>query len=85
MKQYYAQAGLGDSSMAQQAMAQIDAQAVQMTQQALNNYLQQGSSAAGVAAGPMTSAVTGQIAQNTQAMQQQQAFMTALAKMTSGA
>lgn len=85
VKQYYAQAGLGDSSMAQQAMAQIDAQAVQMTQQALNNYLQQGSSVAGVAAGPMTSAVTGQIAQNTQAMQQQQAFMTALAKMTSGA
>jgi len=85
VKQYYAQAGLADSSMAQQAMAQIDAQAVQMTQQALNNYLQQGSSVAGVAAGPMTSAVTGQIAQNTEAMQQQQAFMTALAKMTSGA
>ena len=83
-KQYYANAGLSDSTMAQQDMAQIGVQAEGMKQQALQNYLTQGLNAAGIANGPMQAAINQQIAQDQAAQQAQAQFLQTLAMMSVG-
>ena len=85
-QQYYAQAGLADSSMAQQDIAQVDAQASAMRDQALQNMLQGGLNAAGIANTAVGQAVQLQIAQDQQAQQAQQQFfqMLALTSATGG-
>jgi hypothetical protein len=79
--QYYAQAGLADSSMAQQAHAQIGQQAESMKQQALNNYLQEGLNAAGIAAGPLATNVQNTLNQDAQVQQAQAQFFQTLAML----
>lgn len=78
-QQYYAQAGLSDSSMAQQDIAGVDAQAGAMRDQALNNMLQSGLSAAGIANSATGQAVQLQIQQDQAAQQAQQQFFEMLA------
>ena len=78
-QQYYAQAGLSDSSMATQDIAQIDAQAGAMRDQALQNMLQGGLNAAGIANTATGRAVDLQIQQDQQAQQAQRQFFEMLA------
>lgn len=78
-QQYYQQAGLADSSMAQQDIAQIDAQAGAMRDQALQNMLQGGLAAAGIANTATGQAVQLQMQQDQQAQQAQQQFFELLA------
>lgn len=68
-KNYYAKAGIPDSSAAQSAIANIEAKAVAMEDQARQGLLTQGLNAAGVAAGPASAAITAQ-AQQDQNLQQ---------------
>ena len=63
-QQYYANAGLADSSMAKQDIAGIDAQASAMRDQALQNMLQGGLNAAGIANTATGQAVQLQIQQD---------------------
>jgi hypothetical protein len=81
LKNYYAQAGLGDSSMAQQALGQIGTQANAMRDQARQGYLQQALQATGAAGQPISQAVYSQLAQDQQARDAQQNFMSTLAMM----
>ena len=81
-KAYYQRAGLGDSSMAQQAIAGIQAQAASMRSQALQNYLNSGMSALGTASNTLSPIIQQQINADHQAQQAQQNFFTALANMT---
>ena len=76
---YYAKAGLADSSMAQQDIAQVDAQAGAMRDQALQNMLQGGLNAAGIANSALGNAVQLQMQQDQQAQQAQQEFFGMLA------
>jgi len=78
-QQYYAQAGLADSSMAKQDIASVDAQAAAMRDQALNNMLQSGLNAAGIANSATGQAVQLQMQQDQQAQQAQQQFYQMLA------
>lgn len=78
-QEYYAKAGLSDSSMATQDIASIDAQAGAMRDQALQNMLQGGLNAAGVANTATGQAVNLQIQQDQQAQQAQQQFFEMLA------
>ena len=78
-QQYYAQAGLADSSMAKQDIASIDAQAGAMRDQALSNMLQSGLNAAGIANSATGQAVQLQMQQDQQAQQAQQQFFQMLA------
>jgi hypothetical protein len=78
-QEYYAKAGLSDSSMAQQDIASIDAQAGAMRDQALNNMLQSGLNAAGIANSATGQAVQLQMQQDQQAQQAQQQFFQMLA------
>ena len=78
-QQYYAQAGLSDSSMATQDIASIDAQASAMRDQALQNMLQGGLAAAGIANSATGQAVQLQMQQDQQAQQAQQNFFEMLA------
>jgi hypothetical protein len=80
-KEYYDKAGLGDSSMAQQAIAGIQAQASSMRQQTLQNYLTQGLSALGNAANTLSPIISQQIAADQRAQQAQSDFFKALASM----
>ena len=66
---YYAKAGIPDSSAAKSALANIEAKAVAMEDQARQGLLTQGLAAAGVAAGPASAAITAQ-AQQDQNLQQ---------------
>lgn len=85
VQQYYQSAGLGNSSMAQEAVAQVSSQAQAMRQQAQQNLLQSGLSAAGVANSATGQAVSLQIQQDQQAQQAQQQFLQALALMSAKA
>ena len=80
-KDYYARAGLSDSSMAQQAISGIQAQAASMRTQALQNYLSQGMSALGGAAGTLSPIIQAQINADQQAQQAQQNFLQTMAQM----
>lgn len=76
---YYAKSGLSDSSMATQDIAQVDAQAGAMRDQALQNMLQGGLAAAGIANTAIGNAVDLQMQQDQQAQQAQQQFFEMLA------
>lgn len=58
---YFASIGQSDSTAAQQALAQVDQQAATMKQQILDNTLQQGLQAIGVAQGPLNTVANYQI------------------------
>lgn len=62
--QYFASIGQADSTSHQQALAQVDAQALQMKQQMLDSMLQQGLQAIGVAAGPLNNVAQYQMGQD---------------------
>lgn len=68
-KNYYAKAGIPDSSAAQSAIANIEAKAVAMEDQARQGLLSSGLQAAGVAAGPASAAITAQAQQDQQLSQ----------------
>ena len=78
---YYAKAGLSNSSMEQDAMAQIDSKAQMMRQQILDSMLTSGVQAAGVANPLLTAGVTAGINQDQAAMTSMQNFLNQLAKM----
>lgn len=80
-KDYYDKAGLGDSSMAQQALAGVHAQSAAMRAQALQNYLSSGMSALGNASNTLTPIISAQIAADQRAQQVQSDFFKALASM----
>ena len=79
--QYYQKAGLSNSSMHQQALQQIDTQAETMRQQAVNNMLQQGMSAAGVANTATSQAANAALANDKYAGSVMQDFMRVLGQM----
>lgn len=81
MKDYYAKAGLSDSSMAQSSAQQIGQQTAAMQSQLSNAELQSALSATGVAVGPLEAAVTQQIATDQAQSTNQANFYAALAKM----
>lgn len=62
--QYFASIGQSDSTSAKQALAQVDSQAVAMKQQMLDNALQQGLGAIGVAQGPLNTVAQYQLGQD---------------------
>jgi hypothetical protein len=74
IRDYYQKAGLGDSSMAQQAIAQVGVQANQMRQAALNNMYSQAMSAADVSGQYATAAVQQAVSQNQLLMTAQSSF-----------
>ena len=78
---YYAKAGLSNSSMEQDAMAQIDQQAQMMRQQILDSMLTSGVQAAGVANPLLIAGVNAGIQQDQAAMTNMQNFLNQLAKM----
>ncbi len=77
-KSYYAQAGLGDSSISQQAYANIAQQADQMRQSALNNMLTQANTAAGISNPIVANMVSQQIAADKNLQTAQSSFSSAL-------
>ena len=79
--QYYAKAGLSNSSMHQQALAQVDQQAEAMRQQAVQNLLKSGLSAAGVSNPLISSGITAGVNQDAASMKAMQDFIAQLAKM----
>lgn len=83
--QYYAQAGLSNSSMHTQAIAEIDARAEAMRQQAVQNLLTGGLKAAGVSDPTLTAGIKAGVDQDAAAMKQMQDFIAQLAKMNTPA
>lgn len=75
VKDYYAKAGLADSSMAQQAIQQVGVQAELMRQQALTNMMNTSLSMAGVSSSYVNNQVQLQIQQDQQLQQAQQNIM----------
>ena len=65
INQYFASIGQSDSTAHMQALAQVDQQALGMKQQMLDNMLQQGLQAIGVASGPLQTVANYQIQQDT--------------------
>lgn len=84
LQDQFARMGLGSSSQLQQALNDIDAKAAAMMDQARQNVLQSGLSAAGVGQGPTRDAVIAQMQMDQQASAAQQGFLAALAKMQTG-
>ena len=80
-QQYYANAGLSNSSMEAAALGQIQSQAVAMRGQALQNVLSAGLQAAGVAQGPQMAAVQASVAADNALSSASSNFINALAKM----
>lgn len=78
---YYAKAGLSNSSMHTQALQQVQQQAETMRQQALNNMLTQGLSATGTTNQALTAAAQAGLASSKDTSQAMGDFMTALSKM----
>jgi hypothetical protein len=78
---YYAKAGLSNSSMATDALAQIDAQANAMRSQALNNMLSQGLQASGIANQSLSAGITAGAQSDQAAMNSMSNFLGQLAKM----
>jgi hypothetical protein len=78
---YYAKAGLSNSSMHTQALQQVQQQAESMRQQALQNMLTQGLSATGTTNSALSAAANANIASSKDTSQALSDFMTALSKM----
>jgi hypothetical protein len=83
-KQYYASAGLSNSSMEHEAIQNIQNNAENQRQQALQNMLTQGLSAAGTAQGPQLAAIQAGVQSDAQLQQATANFMSALARMNAG-
>lgn len=83
--QYYAKAGLSNSSMHSDAVSKIAQQADSMRQQAVQNLLTGGLKAAGLAQGPQLAAVNASLQSDQAAQQATQNFLMQLAKMTASA
>ena len=81
IKNYYANAGLSNSSMEAEALSKVGAQADAMRSQAVQSLLTSGLSAAGLAQGPQVAAVNASVAADQQLSQASSNFMAALAKM----
>jgi len=79
-KDYYAKAGLSDSSMAQEAIGQIGQQADSMRSQANQNLLQPAIQATGLANQYAQEMVNYQIMQDQQKQQAQQQFFSTIAQ-----
>ena len=79
--QYYAKAGLSNSSMHTDAVNQINAQAEAMRQQAIQNLLTQGLKAAGVSDPTLVAGINAGLKQDDQSMQAMQNFLNQLSKM----
>lgn len=79
-RQYYAKAGLSDSSMAVQAEGQIHQQAQAMRDQALQNMLKVGLSAVGQASQPLTQLAQQQVSQDAALQQAMANFLMAMAQ-----
>lgn len=69
LKQYFASIGQSNSTAATQALAQVDQTAAAMKQQILDNALQTGLQAVGVAQGPLNTVAQYQLAQDQQLKQ----------------
>lgn len=82
IKNYYAKAGLGDSSMMQQALEQVGTQANALRDQARQGYLQQALSAAGISSRDTALAVQTGLAQSQEASNALGNFSKALAMMS---
>ena len=78
---YYAKAGLSNSSMHTQALQQVQQQAETMRQQALQNMLTQGLSATGTTNSALSAAANANLASSKDTSQALSDFMTALSKM----
>lgn len=76
-RQYFAQAGQSDSSQAKEAEKQIEAQAVNMRQTALNNILQQGLSVLNVTDQYQAQAIQMELKNSQQALQNTTNFFNA--------
>jgi hypothetical protein len=76
---YYAQAGLSNSSMHQQALQNVDIQAQGMQQQALQNVLKNGLQAAGVTNPELNAGITAGVNADNQAITTLQNFINSLA------
>ena len=85
VNQYYAKAGLSNSSMHQQALQQIDTQAEAMRSQQVQNLLKQGLQAAGVANPVLQQGVTAGLNSDAEAMKQMREFISTMAKMNTPA
>jgi hypothetical protein len=81
INQYYASAGLSNSSMEADAIGQVQAQGEAMRSQALQTMLSNGLQAAGVAQGPQLAAVQASVAADNAMSAASANFMQALAKM----
>lgn len=79
--QYYAKAGLSNSSMHADAVSKIGQQADAMRQQAVQNLLTGGLKAAGIAQGPQMAAIQAQLQSDQQSQLATQNFLQQLAKM----
>ena len=84
VKQYYAQAGLGDSSMAQSAIQQVQQQGEIMRQQALTGYLSNATNLATAGNAPITAGINQQIASDANLQNSQSNILQALATMSAG-
>ena len=83
-KQYYASAGLSDSSMATQAMADIDARANGMVQNALQTQLTTALNQLNISDQNQINAIKAEMAANSAAGTQGTAFLNALALYSAG-
>jgi hypothetical protein len=79
--QYYAKAGLSNSSMHTQALAQIDKEAENQRQQAVQNMLKSGLAASGVANPTLVAGVNAGLQQDNAAMKSMQDFLKTLSGM----
>jgi hypothetical protein len=79
--QYYAKAGLSNSSMHTAALQQVETQAETMRQQSLKNMLSGGLSAAGTSNSALTSAASAGLSESKDTSAAIQEFMTMLAQM----
>ena len=77
-KQYYAKAGMADSTMLNQTLMDIRTQAEALRSQAMNNMLQEGLSAIQTASGPLGNAVNYQIQSDTNLQNSMQNFLKML-------
>ena len=80
-KQYYANAGLSNSSMELESIQNIQNNAENQRQEALNNMLTEGLTAAGTSYGPQMAAVQAGVQSDQQLQQATASFMQMLARM----
>ena len=83
VKSFYAQSGLGDSSMAQRALESVDIQAASMKDQMRQNMLTSASTLAAQGNAPVMSGIQQQISSDQSLQKSQQDMMASLALLSS--